>query len=397
MTRLILTLVFLMGSFGAFASSGVKIGNGGDDCEDRIKIIRDDIESWIQKGGSQGLKLPEDVYLEKYNTQMLNAFNAKITCSDEKIFIGNAEKTCKNFEDGQGIKWVQCNFERFNKTKEDKQYTLIHHEYAGISGFETNLEEESDYSISNKITAFLEYQIVKKLSLMIPVDKNDNTYSNYLNTSAQSFHSFGEETIVKCFRHELSTRTSREVPENYEMLKLASLYEHHITRGAYGEIAFNFGFKNSEPVVSSVKSMHKHLLHQFSNKIFNLEEGDENALSFGYMAAILNMRFSSFVYYQANGIVLSAVAAAYQIPRDTIALVEKIKNGYLDQNFLNELEMELHKKVPGLFLNKVGKVLSYQVERSILNAKNYLQIRDVLVNDLFWPMLKKDSLDVCNE
>ncbi|OFZ46921.1 MAG: hypothetical protein A2381_03745 [Bdellovibrionales bacterium RIFOXYB1_FULL_37_110] len=140
-------------------------GNGGDSCENRIKIISDDIESWIQKGGSQELRLPEDVSLEEYNARMLNSFEAKITCTDEKIFIGSAEKTCTNFKDQDGVKWIQCNLGRINQTNEEGLYRLIHHEYAGVSGFEVNIDEESDYAISNQITAFLEDQIVKRLAL----------------------------------------------------------------------------------------------------------------------------------------------------------------------------------------------------------------------------------------
>jgi hypothetical protein len=146
------------------AKLGGEEGNGGDMCEDRIKEIRDDLKTWIIKDGSRGLKLPADVSLASYNSKMLNVISrAKISCGADPIFIGRAEKTCKNFIDSNGQESIQCNFDRVLKTPESDQYVLIHHEYAGLAGFEVNNEEDSNYGISNQISGFLEDQVIKRL------------------------------------------------------------------------------------------------------------------------------------------------------------------------------------------------------------------------------------------
>jgi hypothetical protein len=146
-----------------FAVGGVDT-NGGDMCEDRFKIVRDDLNTWILNGGSQGLKLPSEVTLDRYNLTMLNKISrAKISCTEDVIQIGSAEKTCKNFSDTDGSPHIVCNTRRFLDTSESDQYVLVHHEYAGLAGFEVNEGEGSTYSISNQIAEYLENQTVKKL------------------------------------------------------------------------------------------------------------------------------------------------------------------------------------------------------------------------------------------
>jgi hypothetical protein len=88
---------------------------------------------------------------------------AKISCTWEPLFVGRAEKTCLNFVGDDGVDLVLCNVNRFMSTSESDQYILVHHEYAGLSGFEVNNGESSDYRISNQLSYFLEDQIVKKL------------------------------------------------------------------------------------------------------------------------------------------------------------------------------------------------------------------------------------------
>lgn len=140
------------------------VGNGGDICENRFTIIRNDIQSWMLKGGGVGLNLPQGVSFGTYNQTMLsNISMAKISCTDEKIFIGIGEKTCMNFRGADGSLQINCNLNRFMDTSESDQYILVHHEYAGLSGLELNTAEASDYRISNQISYFLEDQIVKKL------------------------------------------------------------------------------------------------------------------------------------------------------------------------------------------------------------------------------------------
>lgn len=144
-------------------------GNGGDICENRIKIIRNDIESWILKGGAENLSL--EVRLSSYVRGMLAAVDAaKISCPSSSIGIGKTEKTCKNFTDDKGIIRLQCNFLRFDTLNEEEEYRLIHHELAGIAGLEVNSGdnanyEESHYQISNQIAAYLEEEVIKRLAV----------------------------------------------------------------------------------------------------------------------------------------------------------------------------------------------------------------------------------------
>ncbi len=152
----------------ALAGKDAGAGNGGDICEDRIKIVRDDIASWIKKGGSSGLKLPHGIDAKQYEASMLNAIiQAKVSCTDEVITVGHAEKTCKNFIDND-VPRVLCDAKKFLGTDESAQYILVHHEYAGLSGIEINNGEDSNYGVSNQISGFLVDEVVKKLAVGIP-------------------------------------------------------------------------------------------------------------------------------------------------------------------------------------------------------------------------------------
>jgi hypothetical protein len=164
-TKFYLILLTLT-SVNAFASIGTGMGNGGDICEDRFKSVRDDIASWIIQGGSAGLSLPQPVSVAQYNTAMLGQIaNATISCIDDKVMIGDAEKTCKNFVDSSGKSQIACNATRFMATGDSDQYVLVHHEYAGLAGFEVNSGEESQYPISNQLTEYLQDQVIQKLAI----------------------------------------------------------------------------------------------------------------------------------------------------------------------------------------------------------------------------------------
>jgi hypothetical protein len=90
-----LVLVLLSIALLPFSSFAEKeVGNGGDICEDHFKIVRDDIASWINNRGSSALSLPNGVTLDQFNRGMLMQIsNAQISCTQDKVMIGNAEKT----------------------------------------------------------------------------------------------------------------------------------------------------------------------------------------------------------------------------------------------------------------------------------------------------------------
>ncbi|WP_413287936.1 hypothetical protein [Bdellovibrio sp. HCB337] len=184
MIRILYSLVALLFATAPHAQAsdgggGYDHGNGGDMCEYRFKTVQDDLTAWIAKGGSAYLQLPPEISHEKYNIYMLDKIQAaKVSCIDEKVFVGNAEKTCKNFVEANGTSRILCNRDRFMTTPESDQYVLVHHEYAGLAGFEVNTGETSHYEISNQISGYLESQIVKKLVVKPPAGKVENPFDS---------------------------------------------------------------------------------------------------------------------------------------------------------------------------------------------------------------------------
>jgi hypothetical protein len=163
--QLLFVLVCSMSLQGhAISDGGYDQGNGGDMCEKRFLNVRDDLSAWILNGGSAGLRLPAGFSHENYILNMLGKIQtAKMSCIDAQLLVGSAEKTCKNFVDTDGTFRIQCNQKRFMATSDSDQYILVHHEYAGLAGFEVNTDENSNYEISNQISEYLENQVVKKL------------------------------------------------------------------------------------------------------------------------------------------------------------------------------------------------------------------------------------------
>lgn len=161
------------------SGGGYDHGNGGDMCERRFKDVRDDIASWIAKGGASDLQLPSQVSLPQYAQSMLEKIKiGKVSCTRNKLLVGKAEKTCKNYSDKDGSSRIVCNRKLFLETKDSEQYILVHHEYAGLAGFEVNSGEESDYVISNQITGYLENKIVKKLAVKPRPQKEINPFDS---------------------------------------------------------------------------------------------------------------------------------------------------------------------------------------------------------------------------
>ncbi|MFL5813961.1 MAG: hypothetical protein ACJ763_10325 [Bdellovibrionia bacterium] len=165
-TGLLLASCFAATITPALAGKGGETGGGGDICEDRFKTVRDDIRFWIEKGGSDHLKLAFDPAIPPYRSAMSDKIvRAQISCTSDKVMVGTSEKTCKNYIDQSGTPRILCNSARFMATSESDQYVLVHHEYAGLAGLETPDGESSNYAISNQLTGFLEDQVVKKLAI----------------------------------------------------------------------------------------------------------------------------------------------------------------------------------------------------------------------------------------
>lgn len=162
-----LVVLFLMFTQGILALAGDIAGNGGDECEGRYLTVRDDISLWISGAGPNSLKLPVIYSVESYRALMAEKIDkAIISCTDDILSVGVAEKTCVNSYDGVN-NIITCNRNRFLSTSQDGQYRLVHHEYAGLAGIESNDgEEESNYYISNQISQFLFEETILRLGII---------------------------------------------------------------------------------------------------------------------------------------------------------------------------------------------------------------------------------------
>jgi len=176
-TENLLLLSLVLASIPALAAD--KGLNGGDICEDRFQVVSSDLASWIEQGGSAGLVLPAGVSINQYNSKMTSEIKtALVSCTDDKVMVGSAEKTCENFVDSKGQARIVCDSSQFMATDESQQYVLVHHEYAGLAGFEVNDGETSNYPISNQITGFLAQELVKKL-VVKPTDVTSGLVDAY--------------------------------------------------------------------------------------------------------------------------------------------------------------------------------------------------------------------------
>ena len=147
-------LAFIFTALNAHAVGGHDQGGGGDLCEDRIKIIRDDLKSWIQKGGSQSLTLRAGVNASQYSVDMLKQLDlAQVKCvsagdAGYPIAVSGIAKTCR-FDIVQNVSSITCDFKKFQAASDSDQYILIHHEYAGLAGIELPREGDSSYNTSS--------------------------------------------------------------------------------------------------------------------------------------------------------------------------------------------------------------------------------------------------------
>lgn len=142
-------------------------GNGGDSCERKMLNIANDFKLWLSTDSHLGILLPAKITQAEYKEKMLDAItNSTLNCTTNKLYIGNVEKTCKNLKESNDKKTIICNFQRFNYTEDSEKYKLLHHEFAGISGFETNINNEnSNYTITNQINQFLSIEMQMKLNV----------------------------------------------------------------------------------------------------------------------------------------------------------------------------------------------------------------------------------------
>ncbi len=196
----------------AIAAKGGDSGGGGDALEGRVNEIRSDLLNWINNGGAKELTLPADISYGEYEDKMTEILeNKKVALSFtyEAVKVKGVEKTCRGafvvtktlFSEKKTNPQILCNISRFKETPEPKQYSLIHHEYAGLVNVEKNDGSASDYEISNQLTDFLEDKIVKKLAVKKKPEpkveiKRDPTLERLYVKDAKTFKR--EESLVEC-------------------------------------------------------------------------------------------------------------------------------------------------------------------------------------------------------
>ena len=163
--KLMMTLTLIMSSLTSFAQGGGgKVGGGGDASELTVNEIRVDILKWIAEGGSKKLKFQDGMTSEQYNEQMnrvlqskkvIIGFVEKDSETDEElqVSVDGSPKTCRGFQSLNTRRLhILCNISRFEKTSEEGQYKLIHHEYAGLAGLESNEGAASDYYLTEQLS-----------------------------------------------------------------------------------------------------------------------------------------------------------------------------------------------------------------------------------------------------
>lgn len=173
----IVIVLTLLSSYSIYANDKE---NGGDNvCEKRIEDIRENISAWINSGRSSKLDFSGVVDGKthvQYAKAMQRSLEVKtvitngeinivakspVSCTDKAVIVKNEEKICGNDVNGS----IVCNFKRFNSIAPIRQYELIHHEYAGVAGIETNKGDESDFTLSKQVSDKLNYEVILKLPI----------------------------------------------------------------------------------------------------------------------------------------------------------------------------------------------------------------------------------------
>ncbi len=231
MKNLVITLS-LMGAACApqltYAQGGVQ-GGGGDVSEFRVDDIREDILKWVVRGGAKALLFRKETTLEAYEKKMTEILQAQtvvigFTEDQSQVQVDGQAKACKGYLDPKDQKpHILCSIERFKAASEDEQYRLVHHEYAGLTGVESNVGAASDYFFSNQLSGFLETKLIKRL-----VIKANNETANpvdYQKDAVSRSFTRDQIRVFKCIKEVLGRaqivdpgskqKTSEEWLENF--------------------------------------------------------------------------------------------------------------------------------------------------------------------------------------
>lgn len=234
----------------AIAGEGGGVQGGGGDAgtEMRIDEIRADISKWISEGGGYELKLPADISVEVYRAAMsrnlerhaviigavTSAEESMTSDSELKVIVGGQPKTCRGFISSKDQRpHILCNVERFKATAESKQYSLIHHEYAGLALVEQNVGASSDYSISNQITDYLVSETVLRLAVKKVKESEDDAGYGRQDASG-NFDIEGSTAQVKQSSDAASVNESKLTMRFYDEENIEYLHEGGGIEGSIG-------------------------------------------------------------------------------------------------------------------------------------------------------------------
>lgn len=223
-----------------YGFAGGDASGGGDTCEDRIQVIRDDIQTWVHKGGGQNLKLPDNIEPDEYASRMLDAIEKtkpKIRClgpgdKGYPVEEKGVPKVCRFYSTGllsrfRGT-YIDCDFKKFLDLNESDQYVLVHHEYAGVAGLEVSDDGRSEYPISNQISSQLEDQVVKRLVVQaVTYPDPSSLIGEFIGTDALkrpcriSVVSYGEwvDFIIRDFNNHFVSYKYATLPEIENQIK----------------------------------------------------------------------------------------------------------------------------------------------------------------------------------
>lgn len=156
---IIQVLLFLFSSLGlnAHAEESRSIDESPwiELCEDWLRLAKQKIENWIiQSQSSQELQLPAGLSFSEYQKNMLTAIRSSVLrCRIEPQKLGDIEKSCWNNGQREGGQ-IRCNMGKIFRLPSPQRYELLHHEYAGLAGFEISQGVTSNYFISRQIPQF---------------------------------------------------------------------------------------------------------------------------------------------------------------------------------------------------------------------------------------------------
>lgn len=247
-TNIFVLAAMLSVSMSSFA--GQDRGGGDIACEGRIKLIKEDLITWIKQGGYKSLDLKSRDTPKQYADRMLQEINkTSIECVGKgdpgfPVLVYGVAKTCAiDMKTNQNH--MTCDFSKVANYSEEDLYRQIHHEYATAAGFEKPNAGDSDYEISNQLTNYLEQQLVLKL-----VVKKDSSNKPNLESIREAMKLELSRDEVSTFDCEAEGEGMALNPFNYvdELDKMTSVRKSYVGDGKYAYFEYVFSYVDQNEI-----------------------------------------------------------------------------------------------------------------------------------------------------